>query len=259
MPESIDELFGGPDAPNPEAQTPNDVEDIGPDEFEDGFAASPRAADVDEMDPVFQEMIDDKVETYNERVTEAFRAFRREATAETFVSFLDDAARTPLIEQDSPPAELLEYVRTTDAGEHSIDELLEYADYSTSKLAHYVDDPDRLKRRVATNRTYLERVSAEPFRIAWPPDPAETLRFRIDELVSLVGRFADEAVITTLRDIRELTRDDGHERIRRAAAADSELTAEQRRRLTDGEITAELDAAREALERVETALSELDE
>jgi len=33
MPESIDELFGGPDAPNPEAQTPNDVEDIGPDEF----------------------------------------------------------------------------------------------------------------------------------------------------------------------------------------------------------------------------------
>jgi hypothetical protein len=71
MPESIDELFGGPDAPNPEAQTPNDVEDIGPDEFADGFAASPRAADVDDMDPVFQKMIDDKVETYNEEFEDA--------------------------------------------------------------------------------------------------------------------------------------------------------------------------------------------
>jgi hypothetical protein len=199
------------------------------------------------------------IETYNERVTEAFRAFRREATAETFVSFLDDAARTPFIEQDSPPSELLEHVRTADAGEHSIDELLEYADYSTSKLAHYVDDPDRLKRRVATNRTYLERVSAGPFRIAWPPAPAERLRFRIDELVSLVGRFADEAVVETLREIRELTRDDEYGRIRRASAADSELTAEQRHRLEDGEIDAELETAREALERVEAALSEFDE
>jgi len=71
MPKNIDELFGGPDAPNPAAQTPNDVEDIGPDAHPDGFAASPRQADFDEMDPAFQAMIDDKVETYNREFEDA--------------------------------------------------------------------------------------------------------------------------------------------------------------------------------------------
>jgi hypothetical protein len=198
------------------------------------------------------------IESYNERITEAIRTFRREATAEDLVSLLDDAAHTPLVEQEPPPATLLEHVRTADSGQHSINELLEYADYSDSKLAHYVDDADRLKRRVATNRTYLEQISADPFRIAWPPAPAETLRFRIDELIPLVGRFADESVVATLREIRELTRDNAFERIRRAAAADSKLTAAQRRRLESGEIDAELEAAREALDRIEMALSELD-
>jgi len=64
------ELFGGPDAPN-EAQTPNDIRDVGPDEFADGFAADPRSADFDELDPVFQNQIEDKVERYNERFEDA--------------------------------------------------------------------------------------------------------------------------------------------------------------------------------------------
>jgi DNA repair exonuclease SbcCD ATPase subunit len=196
------------------------------------------------------------IEAYNEDVTAAFRTFRREEPAETVLSFVADAARTPFVGYEPPPSELLEYVRTAEAGERSVDELLEYADYSASKLSHYVDDADRLKRRVATNRTYLERLSADPLRIEWPPAPAETLRFRIEELVPLVGRFADESTVATLRELRELTRGEDYGRIRQAATADAELTAEQRRRIERGEVEAELEAAREALERIEAALSE---
>jgi hypothetical protein len=50
----IDKLFGGPDAPNPEAQSPNDIEDVGADAYADGFASDPKSADFDELDPAFR-------------------------------------------------------------------------------------------------------------------------------------------------------------------------------------------------------------
>jgi len=71
MSKEIADMFGGPDAPNPEAQTPNDVADVGADEFPDGFAADPKSADFDDLDPAFQDMIDGKVETYNETFEDA--------------------------------------------------------------------------------------------------------------------------------------------------------------------------------------------
>jgi hypothetical protein len=67
----ITDLFGGKDAPNPEAQTPNDIEDVGADEYPDGFASDPRSADFDELDPLWQDMIDGKVETWNEEFEDA--------------------------------------------------------------------------------------------------------------------------------------------------------------------------------------------
>lgn len=194
------------------------------------------------------------VRTYNDRVTDAFGTFRREASAGTFLGFVDRAAHTPFVEYEAPPAALLEYVRTEPAGEYPVDELLEYADYSPSKLSHYVEDGTLLKRRVATNRTYLERLSAEPLTVAWPPEPADRLRFRTEELLGLVRRIADEETAATLREIRALTRGDGYDRLRTAARAAAELGDEQRRRLESGAVESELSAAREELSRLETAL-----
>ena len=196
------------------------------------------------------------ITAYDDRIDEAFRTFRREASAEAFLEFIDRAAGTPFVGYEHPPAELLEYVRGRAAGEYPIDELLEYAEYSPSKLSHYVDDADLLKRRVGTNRTYLERLSAEPLSVDWPPEPAERLRFRIEELLSLAGRIADEPAVSTLREIRALTRDPEYERIRGAARADAELTDDQRRRLERGEVAGELSAAREELQRLGDTLSE---
>ena len=202
------------------------------------------------------ERLEEPIRAYDDAIEDAFRTARREAPAETFLGFVERAARTPFVDYESPPERLLEYVRTRAAGEYSVAELLEYADYSTSKLSHYVDDADLLKRRVATNRTYLERLSADPLSVGWPPEPAETLRFRIEELLGLVGTIADDATVSTLREIRELTRDEEYERLREAARADAELTETQRRKLERGDIEEERSAAREELERLEALRSE---
>ena len=202
------------------------------------------------------ETLRDPIAAYNDAIEEAFRSFRREATAEAFLGFIDDAAHTPFVEYHPPPAELLEYVRSVEAGSYPVDELLEYAEYSPSKLSHYVEDGNRLKRRIATNRTYLERLSAEPLTVEWPPASPEELRFRIAELISLVGRIADESTVSTLRTIQALTRTEEYDRLRRAAQAEANLTDEERRRLERGEVESELTAARKELERIESALEE---
>lgn len=204
------------------------------------------------------ERLRDPIVTYNESVRDAFETFRREQASRDVLSFLERAARTPFIGYQKPPTELLEYVRTRPAGEQTVDELLEYAGYSSSKLSHYVDDPGLLKRRVATNQTYLERLSADPLCVEWPPRSADTLWFRMDELVSLVGQFADESTIETLRDIRSLTQKPDYERLRNAANADAELTDDERRRLERGAIERELSTARERLDRLGDALDEYD-
>lgn len=202
------------------------------------------------------ERLEEPIRAYDDVIADAFRTFRREAPAASFLGFVERAARTPFVEYESPPEDLLGYVREREAGEYAVADLLEYADYSTSKLSHYVDDAALLKRRVATNRTYLERLSADPLSVGWPPESAETLRFRIEELLGLVGTIADDAAVSMLREIRELTRAEAYERIREAARAEAELTDEQRRKLERGELEAERSAAREELERLETLLSE---
>ncbi|WP_178918208.1 hypothetical protein [Natronomonas gomsonensis] len=201
------------------------------------------------------EELREPVERYNDGVADDFAAFRREASAREFLSFVATAAEYPLVEFRRPPTELLEYVRERPAGEHSVPDLIEYADYSPSKLSHYVDDANLLKRRVATNRTYLDGLSADPLFVEWPPAEAETLRFRAEELVSLVDRFADEETVAALRSVRELTRREAYERLQTAAVAHSELDPDERARVDSGAVEDNLEAARSERERLDEALS----
>lgn len=204
------------------------------------------------------ERLREPISAYNESVGDAFETYRRETPAREFLPFIERAARTPFVEYESPRKELLEYVRTRPVGDRPIEELLEYAEYSPSKLSHYVDDANLLKRRIATDRTYLERLSIDPLRVEWPPKSADTLWFRTEELISLVGRFADESTTETLREIRSLTQRSEYERLRKAAESDAELTDGERRRLENGSIETELSSAREKLDRLEEALAEYD-
>ena len=195
-------------------------------------------------------------ESYDEGVREAFAAFRDEESARTVLDFTVAADQFPLVDLDAPPSELLDFVRSSPAGEEPVPTLLSYVDYSTSKLDHYVDDAAELKRQVATRRTYLERLDGEPLTVGWPPPSADDLWWRSRELISLVSRFAPADVVARLRDVRALTRDDDYERLRTAAVARERLGPDERERLAAGDVAdelADLRAERDALGEALTA------
>jgi hypothetical protein len=200
------------------------------------------------------ERLREPIEAYDEGIKEDFGTYRSSASAREVLSFVARTTSYPLVEFRQPPAELREYVETTDAGEEPITKLLEYADYSSSKLDHYVDDPGLLRTRVAVHRTYLERLDADPLVVGWPPPSADRLRHRASELVSVVGRFADEGTVAALRRVRDLPRTTDYERLRTAATARTELSDDARERLQSGAVESELAERRAERERLREAL-----
>ncbi len=223
-------------------------------ELADRVADLKRLRDLGEADlDAPTERLRDPVEAYNEQVREAFGRFRREEPARDVLDTLADLAAIPLVPYEAPPDDLHAYVRDHEAGEEPVGQLLEYADYSRSKLAHYVADPDPLKRAVATRRTYLRGVDPAPLTVDWPPPEAGVLRYRCDELTGAVDRVAPDAV-AALRAVGRLPRETDYERLRTAAVARAELSPEERERVRSGAVEAELERAREQRTRLGEAL-----
>jgi len=146
------------------------------DEVRDEIADRERLQRLGEADldaPV--ERLRDPIEAYDATVSEAFRSFVADSSAREVLDFLATTAHFPLVPFERPPDDLRAFVRTSEAGGESIPQLLEYAGFSRSKLDHYVDDPDALKRAVATQQTYLERLDADPLTVGWPPPEADAM------------------------------------------------------------------------------------
>jgi hypothetical protein len=204
------------------------------------------------------ERLRDPITAYEEAVREAFATFRAESSAREVLGFVAATESYPLVDYRQPPPELLSYVESKPAGEEPIDTLLEYADYSPTKLDHYVADVGALRSTVAVHRTYLERLDADPLTIGWPPPDAGVLARRTDELVSVVGRFALEEVVAALRTVRALPRETDYERLRRSAEAQTGLDETLVARLRSGAVEDALAAARERRSAVDTALEETD-
>ncbi len=198
----------------------------------------------------------DPVDGYNESVREAFRSFYRSASARDVFAFLDRADDTPFVDADLPPADLREYVAEYAAGEEPLPTLLEYADYSNSKLEHYVDDPGALRTAVAVHKTFIDRIDGEPLTVDWPPAPGDELAYEIDELIPLVSRVADDETVATLRSLRDLARSDDYERLRRAAEVRDALDDPELALLESGEIDDRVREAERTLELVEDVLAE---
>ncbi|WP_115863261.1 DUF7118 family protein [Halorussus litoreus] len=206
------------------------------------------------------EEIREPLQRYDEAVSDAFAEFRSEASAREVLDFVAATRDYSLVEYREPPDNLKEYVESSEAGTETIPDLLKYAGYSNSKLDHYVDDATALKRAVATNQTYLERLDASPLQLDWPPKSAADLRWRVDELVSVVSRFADEDVVATLREVQSVVRDEARfERLRTAAEAKTELSEAEREKVASGAVEDELTELREGKERLEAALDEYPE
>jgi len=212
------------------------------------------------------ERLRDPIERYNDRVTDAFETFTHDAGARTVLDFLDATEHYPLVAFRTAPDDLHEYVDTHEPGTEPIPQLLEYAEYSRSKLDHYVADADALKRNVATHRTFFRRLDAEPLTVSWPPPEAGVLRYRARELESVVARFVgtlaetpndqtDADPLVALREVRALPRETDYAQLRESAQARAQLGTEERERLASGAVEADLERCREANERLEDALS----
>jgi hypothetical protein len=204
------------------------------------------------------ERLREPIERYDEAVTDAFAEFKREASAREVLNFLKRTAVYPLVPFQPPPADLKSYVDSHPPGAKSIPELLELADYSRSKLDHYVEDPMALTQAVGTQQTYLRRLDGEPLTVGWPPPAAEELRWRCQELTAVVNRFAPD-VVEFLRAVERLPRVTEYDRLRDSAVAEAELTDEERERLTSGAVAEELDARREEREQLVDTLEEYPE
>ncbi|MFB6074237.1 MAG: hypothetical protein ABEJ89_04425 [Haloarculaceae archaeon] len=201
------------------------------------------------------ERLRDPIAAYDDAVDEAFASFKHDRPAREVLDFVASTAAFPLVGYREPPEDLRGFVDEHAAGEEPIPTLLEYADYSLSKLEHYVDAARELKRAVATQQTYLRRLDADPLTVGWPPPAAETLRWECEERIAVVGRFAPD-VVPALREVRGLTRREDYERLRESAVARAELTDGERERLRNGEIEPALADARAERERLEAALEE---
>ncbi len=199
------------------------------------------------------EELREPVETYNEAVAAAFDDVRHEAPARRLLDVLEAAEEYPLVEVRPPPSRLTDYLRSAPVGEEPLATVREYADYSADKLGHYVEDAGAFQRSINTSRSYLRELDARPLQVDWPPPPASTLRWACRERLAVVSRFAGEDAVAALRSVRALAADrERYGRLREAAHARDELTADERERLAAGEVEPEL----RALQRERDALAD---
>jgi hypothetical protein len=196
----------------------------------------------------------DPIEAYNDAVREAFDDFYASASIADVVGLVERAESFPLVAFRSPPRDLREFAAESPDADESIPTLLEYADFTGSKLDHYAEDPGLLQTTVAVHRTYLERLSGDPLTVSLPPPAAGTLRFRAREVESLLGRFADEATVARLRTVRRLTRRDDYRELRNAARAHAELDDDELAAVRSGAAAAELERLRDVRDRLAAAL-----
>ncbi|UWG46489.1 Uncharacterized protein HSRCO_0187 [Halanaeroarchaeum sp. HSR-CO] len=195
--------------------------------------------------------------SYNDSVADAFTSFKRDDPARDVLAFVEATRSFPLARYPDPPDDLAAFLADASVGTEPIPTLLEYADYSRSKLEHYVDQPQTFMRVVGGNRTYFDRLDAEPLQFEWPPAPADEVRWRADELVSVVNRFAPDSVVEQLERVHALARDEPHyEHLRLTARAREELSQAERERVAAGAVGDDIEALESERERLTTALEE---
>lgn len=196
------------------------------------------------------------VDRYNEAVTDAFDRYLADTPARDVLSRLSRMEPFALLDVDVPPSALVAFLEDDPVGDESVPQLLEYLDFSRSKLDHYVDDPGRFVAEVRPHAPYLEGLSADPFRIDWPPPAADTMRWVARELHQAVGRFAGADTMETLREVESLVREpDRYDALRTAAVARVELDPPERELVRSGRAEDELASVEADLDRIESALS----
>lgn len=195
------------------------------------------------------------IEAYNQAVRDDFSSYKSNTSSREFIQFLETTTAYPLIEFPAPPSELVNYLESTEIGTEPTPRLLEYTNFTRSKLSHYVDDPSTFQARIGANQTYLDRISADPLIISWPPSAQDELHWRIRELTSVINRFAPAETVRKLNDLQKFSHRDDYPDIRLAAQADATLDEQEKQRLTTGELREELESKQRDRDQLRSALS----
>lgn len=195
------------------------------------------------------------IDAYNQAVRDDFSSYKSNTSSREFIQFLETTTAYPLIEFPAPPSELVNYLESTEIGTEPTPRLLEYTNFTRSKLSHYVDDPSTFQARIGANQTYLDRISADPLIISWPPSAQDELHWRIRELTSVINRFAPAETVRKLNDLQKFSHRDDYPDIRLAAQADATLDEQEKQRLTTGELREELESKQRDRDQLRSALS----
>lgn len=195
------------------------------------------------------------IEAYNQAVRDDFSSYKSNTSSREFIQFLETTTAYPLIEFPSPPPELVDYLESTEVGTEPTPRVLEYTNYTRSKLSHYVDDPSTFQARIGANQTYLDRLSADPLMISWPPPAPDELHWRIRELTSIINRFAPAETVRKLNDLQKFSHQDDYLDLRLAARADAALDEQEKQRLTTGELREELETKQRDRDQLQSAVS----
>lgn len=203
------------------------------------------------------ERIQAPIEQYNSAVRDGFDRLRREQPVRELLALLERSQQYPLVDFQAPPAALASYLQSGSISDQPLVTLLEYTEYSPSKLSHYVPDAGEFRRHIATNRTYLQELDSEPLLIDWPPPAAEHIPWLVRELRPLAARIIDEDSLAALRSVRRIAENQSeYQHLRRAAVAHAELSPSDRERLESGTIAAERETLTDAVERINAALAD---
>ncbi len=226
------------------------------DDLDDEIERLERALSFENVDfTVSVDQLRSLIDSYNTAISTDFSSFKSNAPAHDFIQFIEKTTNYPLVAFPSPPSELIEYLESADIGNEPLPHILEYTDYTRSKLSHYVDDPSTFNARIAANQTYLDRLSPSPLTISWPPPPQEELHWILRELISVVNRIATSDTMKKLNTLQNFAHKNEYSDIRRAAKAESVLDDTEKERLASGELTAEHEAKQQEKDKLQTALS----
>ncbi len=200
------------------------------------------------------------ISTYNEGVRTDHRRFTHDVPVRTVLEIYDHLSYFALLDIDAPPSVLVSFFENHPVGEEPVSKVLEFLDYSRSKLDHYVDDAGHFLGEVRPHSPYLEELSSEPFTIEWPPPERERFLWHLRELRQAVARFGSDETIAHLRDLEAACRDgESYSRQRSSAVLREELDAAERDMVLDGEAETKLAHVESQIEKLDALLEEVSE
>lgn len=208
--------------------------------------------DADRIEDVDPSELVSTIEAYNACVEDEFTEFLHSAPAIEVAGLGQKAADLPLVDVAPPDPAAVELLQSMDLGRETVPTLLEYAGYSDSKLAHYVDDPVEFRRTLP--RAWFETLSADDFSVSMDESGA-VMRYKLPELIRIVGEFADEECVGRLRKLHTLAETGEYDPMRRAHRVANDLGTTDVETLRERKSATESDLERieERIERIESA------